>query len=809
MRILLVDDDELLVQRLVADLTAQNYVVDAATDGALGWEYAQAAEYDLIVLDVNLPKLDGITLCQRLRQQGYASAILLLTAKGGSADKISGLDAGADDYVVKPCPVEELTARMRALLRRPQVTTTPLLQWGALQLDPSTCEVTFEGQPLALSPKEYGLLELFLRNPQRIFSSSALLERLWGFEEVPGEETVRTHIKRLRRKLKQAGAEEVIENIYGMGYRLKAASAAAASRADEARAAAIAALDQFKDIIQGRLQILDQVVTALRLDALSEELRLQALQAAHKLAGSLGMFGLPEGSRLGRELEGCLEGAPNAIDQQRMAALVARLHQELQVVPAFTEETLVQASGQAFSPTSPPEVPSLPQAVPDLILPRPALSTTEQTLPLVLVVDDDPIVIQQLQSTATHHGLTLAGVSQAEEARAWLRHYQPAAVLLDLALPENPQTGLDLLEDLTRLYPQTPVLVFTAHSDWSFRLEASRRNCCTFLAKGLAPEQVLEQIRALLEARRTPEARVLAVDDDPVVLARLQKILPQWGIQLVPLDDSRQLWPILETMVPDLVILDLEMPHINGLELCQTLREDSFWSALPILFLSAQRDEATIQAIYRAGADDYIAKPFSEPELMTRIFNRLERSRLLRNLAGDDPVTHLSNQQKATIEINQYLALSRRYHQPFCLAVLGLQTEAALGATGHWQQDRMLKQVGKLLRKRFRREDVVARWGETEFLVGLYGVTKQQALQRIEQVLSRVQQDGDSSLKGIFRTGIACVPEDGLELLNLYQAAVERPLSVSPIDPSPARLGGPSPALNAEAGCPPSGKPPI
>ncbi|MBE9110929.1 response regulator transcription factor, partial [Nodosilinea sp. LEGE 07298] len=221
MRILLVDDDELLTQQLADFLVSQHYAVDVVLDGEAGWDYAQAADYDLIVLDINLPKLDGIRLCQKLRQARYGNPILLLTAQGDSSDKVVGLDAGADDYLVKPCTLNELSARIRALLRRPSTLKNPVLRSGDLCIDPSTCEVTYQGKLLSLSPKEYSLLELFLRRPQQVFSSTSILEHLWSFDDTPAEETVRTHIKRLRHKLKAVGAGTVIDTVYGMGYRLQ------------------------------------------------------------------------------------------------------------------------------------------------------------------------------------------------------------------------------------------------------------------------------------------------------------------------------------------------------------------------------------------------------------------------------------------------------------------------------------------------------------------------------------------------------------------------------------------------------------
>lgn len=222
MKILLVEDDQRIAEPLAEALTDQHYVVDIATDGQAGWELVKVFPYDLLLLDVMLPKLDGISLCRELRSQDCRIPILLLTAKDTITDQIMGLDAGADDYVTKPYNLQELTARIRALLRRGSYTLPPVLEWGGIRLDANTCSTTYENQPLELTPKEYRLLELFLRCGSRVLSRSMILEHLWSFEEPPGEDTVKTHIKRLRQKLRTVGApNDFVETVYGLGYRLK------------------------------------------------------------------------------------------------------------------------------------------------------------------------------------------------------------------------------------------------------------------------------------------------------------------------------------------------------------------------------------------------------------------------------------------------------------------------------------------------------------------------------------------------------------------------------------------------------------
>ncbi|MBW4520281.1 MAG: response regulator [Scytolyngbya sp. HA4215-MV1] len=758
MRILVVDDDELLAQTLVTHLTAQYYAVDVATDGEAGWDYAEAATYDLIVLDVNLPKLNGIRLCQKLRQAGYSEPILLLTAKGESSDKVIGLDAGADDYVVKPCTIEELGARIRALLRRQTASPNPVLTWGELRLNPSTCEVTYQESPLSLSPKEYGLLELFLRSPQRVFNSSLILEHLWGFEDSPGEETVRTHIKRLRRRLKSVGAEDVIETIYGMGYRLKPPIEPPieppVSLPDQARNAAMEAWEYLKGTVLERLVILDRAVEAFQAGNLPESIRSDAEQAAHKLAGSLGMFGFPEGSRLGREIERWFQN-PNWLESPlHLQTIVTKLHQELQRPPSPVSDGL-------FSDPEVEEVPS-PQG----------------KTPVLLMIDDDVILLQQFQQSATLAGIQVETALSVTEARMRIAQRVPDIVLLDLGFPDAPpQEGLVLLEELGDRFPRLPILIFSVSDQFHDRLEAARRSKHRFISKSTPPDQVLDFVREVLKNSQPDEITVLAVDDDPLILETLRQFLPRWGINLVTLSDSQQLWETLTTTMPDLLILDVEMPNVNGIELCQVIRNDGNWNQLPILFLSALRDSETVHHIYSAGADDYISKPFVEPELVTRIFNRLERNRLLRNLAETDQLTGIANRRQSMKEFNRYLTLSQRYVQPLCLAVLDLDHFKQVNDQyGHDSGDRVLKRFAQILRNVFCNEEIVGRWGGEEFLVGLYGFTKQQAKLRFDQIFQLMRQESfisseNAVFKVTFSAGLAQAPIDGADFHHLYRVA--------------------------------------
>ncbi|MBD2188903.1 response regulator transcription factor [Pseudanabaena mucicola] len=226
MRILVVEDDVQLADMLTEALTNQQFIVDVANDGDMAWHCLETLEYDLIILDVTLPKIDGLRLCNQLRESNLLdnanNPVLMLTARDTSADKILGLDAGADVYMVKPFDMGELMAQVRALIRRGGKSNISMLSWGGLSLNSSTYEVTYDGEPLSLTPKEYQLLELLVSSGRRVLSRPGIIERLWSLDDPPSEEAVKSHIRSLRQKFRVIGApDDLIETVHGLGYRLK------------------------------------------------------------------------------------------------------------------------------------------------------------------------------------------------------------------------------------------------------------------------------------------------------------------------------------------------------------------------------------------------------------------------------------------------------------------------------------------------------------------------------------------------------------------------------------------------------------
>jgi DNA-binding response OmpR family regulator/HPt (histidine-containing phosphotransfer) domain-containing protein len=636
MRVLLIDDDDALTALLTQQLTAQNYVVDRVADGETGWAYSSTFEYDLIILDWMLPQLNGIQLCQRLRDQGYGVPILLLTAKDKQTDKVRGLEAGADDYMVKPFDSEELLARVRVLLRRALTEAAPVLTWGDLCLDPISCEVTYHGQPVSLTAKEYALLELFLRHSQQVFGASTLLDRVWSSEEFPSEATVRSHIRGLRRKLKGVGAPaDLIETVHGLGYRLKTQSLSPARDRDLDRPIQgdrrryLDGLTQAWHAHKGdsleRWHYLTHAAHILKEKGLSEQQRTQAQHMAHSLAGTLGTFGLMEGYRLALQLEQLLQAPFSATQTTQFQTLVATLGHALDESP-----TLICPREEAA-----PAAPEL------LILDVNEMPHIQQLTALAVAQGFQTTVAASIESAAER--LSLAGRPRIVPHPALPK--SPNLVLVNLVAAETDplldepilQRLLQFMSQLTAAWPQLPILVITPQADFGNRLDLIRRGGAIILEYPVIPAEVLDVIaQATHPSDRL--SKIMIVDDDAHHLQHVTQLLQPWDFQITPLANPQRFWALFTQVMPDLLILDIEMPHINGFELCQVLRSNPQWQHLPIVFLSIHSDSAKQNQAFALGADDYITKPIQGQSLALRLQNRLKRyqacARSVPKLAG-------------------------------------------------------------------------------------------------------------------------------------------------------------------------------
>lgn len=223
MRILLVEDNQRLSDSLRRNLADDGYAVDVAYDGVEGEDLAEFTAYDLIILDVMLPRKDGLEVCRSLRNRRIRTPILMLTARDALSDRVSGLDSGADDYLVKPFEMDELRARLRALLRREADDKNGVLVIADLRLDPATHFVERSGQSIDLTSREYALLEYMMRNPNRLITRQMAENSLWSYDARVASNVVDVYIRRLRRKVDDPFDVKLIETIRGSGYRIRRA----------------------------------------------------------------------------------------------------------------------------------------------------------------------------------------------------------------------------------------------------------------------------------------------------------------------------------------------------------------------------------------------------------------------------------------------------------------------------------------------------------------------------------------------------------------------------------------------------------
>lgn len=633
MKILCVEDDEGLAVLLQQTLVKQHYQVELATDGLMGWNLAEVDAYDLILLDWMLPNFTGIEFCQRLRTEKQPvfnpnrdTPVLLMTALDSITNKIMGLNAGADDYVVKPFDLEELLARIRALLRRNHSDRSPLLRWGKLCLNPNSCEVTYQGKLIGLAAKEHELLELFLRHPDQIFSLNRLLTALWSLEEMPGEGAVRTHIKSLRQKLKKAGSDDPIDTVYKLGYRLKhwgtkeqdeEIEQAEEQEEDEREQLPFPSFipselweiwQEVRQIYCDRLSIIQQAVVALQSQTLTLEQQQLAEQEAHTLAGSLGSFGLDQASQLSRQIQQILQQS-HSLDQTDAAKL-------LPLIDALSQQ-LRNFEGEKTAAID-------------------ALKTLSN--PVLLIVDDDLSWVKRLVDKALTWGWQAKIVRTFTEAQHFLQSSVADVMLLTLDNFDATKHGLEFLTTVRFQNPKLTIVTLATEASFERRIAAARLGSRCFLKKPIAPAYALAAIVSVLNLPNSSPPRILIVDSDPKLLQYVSHLLESEGYQVTSLCQPEQFWQTLEQTNPDLLILEVDLYHssqlysgsathppFNGIELCQVIRIDPNWHGLPIMFLSVPRDSATVQSCFDVGADDFLNKPIVTQDFLIRVKNRLDQ----------------------------------------------------------------------------------------------------------------------------------------------------------------------------------------
>lgn len=521
---------------------------------------------------------------------------------------------------------------------------------------------------------------------------------------------------------------------------------------------------RYRDQVMARVDVLEAAAIGLLEGRLDREGRREAEREAHKLAGSVGTFGFAEASRLSREAETLLAG-PNALPQAdalRLADLAVAIRRELAGPPApMGAAAAFPASGGSSAVVRHAAAPGTDGRAP------------AEDGPMLLIVDEDRDTADRLAMEASARGMRCAVAHGGEDARAALSRVRPDAALLDISVPG----GMELLRALSDRFPPVPAIVLTRSEAFTDRVEVARLGGRGFLRKPLAPGKAIDAVEPLLADSRPRDAAVLAVDDDPAVLEAVRFVLEPHGVRVDTLGEPERFWEALEASAPDVVLLDVDMPRVNGLELCRVLRNDPRWKSVPVVFLTSRTDPTTVQEVFAAGADDFVGKPFVGPELGARIQNRLERVRLQRSLAETDALTGVPNRRGSEEVLERFLRLAAGQGEPMAFAVVDLDSFKAVNdRRGHAVGDEVLARVARLLQKRFRSQDVVARWGGEEFVVGMYGMDKADGVQRLAEALEVLREEsfgapGEEPFRVTFSAGVAQYEVDGRDLLSLYRAA--------------------------------------
>jgi diguanylate cyclase (GGDEF)-like protein len=505
--------------------------------------------------------------------------------------------------------------------------------------------------------------------------------------------------------------------------------------------------ERFREVTLKRVDVIEDAAVALLEGRLSPDHRRQAEREAAKVAGSAGTFGFPRSSQIARQIaEKLASDSPGELDAVFISEQLLALRTDLEGRPQP-----VSAEADAFE---------------------------SGDTPVLLMVEVEKELAERIATDGEARGLTVISAPSVEVARTMLVTESVSAALIGFGSDES-QTMLDFLTELGSRVPPIATLVITERDTFADRLEVARRGARKFLEQTTPARAVVDAAMIALRRTRGVSATILAVDDDRAILDLLETLLQRRGMKVVTLDDSVRFWDVLEENSPDLVLLDMEMPHFSGLDLCRVMRNDRHWSKLPVVFLTGHSDPASFQEVFAAGGDDIVLKPFAAFELITRIENRLQRARVDQEIAETDEVTGLANQKRATEMMARFLRLARRKADPYSVVVVEVDLFSRLSEKyGRPAADAVVISFAQLVAKSFRAEDVIGRWSGGEFTIGMYGSNKEDAAIKLSQLFvlhqrQRFVGDGGGTFHASLSAGVSQYPIDGASVEELRNSAVD------------------------------------
>ncbi|WP_017294185.1 response regulator transcription factor [Geminocystis herdmanii] len=623
MKILLAEDDERLGKLIHDYLLPEAELVDVVNTGFEIAEKLTKESYDVLILDVMLPKKNGIDICRDLRRGGINIAILFITALSNQNDKIKAFESGADDYLIKPFDFQELLVRVKALLRRDNQIQSSHLKWNNLVMIPEEKQLFYCDNTIHLTPTEFKILQVFLSTPNRVFSSDSIIDRLWDIEATPTESTLRTHIKSLRKKLEEKGAEkDFIETVYGMGYRLKQIKEKLITKTEnefllnekkqkESKENELKSLmkkmwlDNQKSIAEDCQKLSDYI------EGNNKELDIdQAIRIVHNFVGFLGSLGFDTASKISKEIENLLKNNRDNLQNQEIKSTIMKLLNDLETNLFPSGEIATSANQQNLTKH---------------------LFSQEKIE--ILVIDEDIKLSNNLILFMDNPQVNFNFVYTIESGLKYLKEKQYNLVILETEWKKNSSNQLiKILDYLKKKENKTKTIIYSKNDSLENRLYCSKYPISAFLNKNNSLEILWENIKTILSNNHHISETnylydILIIDDD----VRFTEVLKQklisnkLPINIQTISDSETFLEEITKIKPELIILDLQMPKLNGLDICKIIKKDPFLQSIPIIFLTGNLKPDIINQFVEAGADDFISKSKIDLELYPRIMTHLKR----------------------------------------------------------------------------------------------------------------------------------------------------------------------------------------
>ncbi|MDH4346183.1 MAG: response regulator [Thermoleophilia bacterium] len=491
-----------------------------------------------------------------------------------------------------------------------------------------------------------------------------------------------------------------------------------------------------------RIASLEAVALAAVEGTVEDGARLRAAGDAHKLAGSLGTFGLAEGTRLARRIERLLDDGCR--DALQLSEATTALRDLLEHGPE--QATVAADAGEEHA-----------------------------TAPRILLVTPDERLAARLDVAAVARGFELETRETAGLGTVGSLATTFAAAIVDVDQPGD--RGLDALKTLIARDASLPALALARDASFTDRLRVARLGARGFLARDLSADVIVAAVADVARGDPAAGATVLVVDDDDVARDLVGEVLRGDGLLVVEVAEAATVWQRLEDVRPDVVLLDVTMPEVDGIDICRVIRGDARWNSIPVLILTAHTDAETIRAAFAAGADDYVAKPVVAPELQARVRAHVQRSQLVRAEAGTDSLTGLTSRRRAEQALSDLMRLAGRHGQPLSLALVDIDGLKRINDRyGRAAGDAALRRVGTLILASLRQEDVVARWGGDELAIGMFGTPSGDAVERVAELIEELREAEHRAIPSeapavSFSAGVAQFPDDGADLEALLRAA--------------------------------------